>query len=273
MTYAVSPGFTKCSRSRACSRTYAGSFHRACCCSSAATRARSARSCATRSLSCARCAKYCCSGTARVRTTAQTAIANTAAREVSPLRRRFPASSAARFAAVVRVRRWTAGRRSRPDRRDVLVRRGAGRWRGRRIANGLARRFRRGRLLRQREGERPGVTRGVIELFLDAQQLVVLRDAFAPGRRTGLDLSAVGRNGEVGDRRVLGLTRAVAHHARVPIAVREADRVERLGQSADLVDLDEQRVAGTLADATREPLRIRDEDVVTDELDAVSELS
>src|SRR5688572_32554371 len=61
-------------------------------------------------------------------------------------------------------------------------------------------------------GERgpAGVARSVVELFLDAEQLVVLGHPFRPGGRTGLDLTAVGRDGEVGDRRVLGLAGPVA---------------------------------------------------------------
>lgn len=48
--------------------------------------------------------------------------------------------------------------------------------------------------------------RGVAELFLDAQKLIVLRDALAASRRTSFDLTGVRRDHEVGDRRVLGLT-------------------------------------------------------------------
>src|SRR5690606_14797274 len=87
------------------------------------------------------------------------------------------------------------------------------------------------------EGAPTGVARGVVELLLDAQQLVVFRDPLRTRRSTGLDLSAVGGHGEVGDRDVLGLARAVAHHAAVAVAVRQLDGVEGLGERADLVDL------------------------------------
>ena len=56
----------------------------------------------------------------------------------------------------------------------------------------------------------PGVRRVGAERLLDAQQLVVLGDAIRARRRAGLDLAAAGGDGEVGDRRVLGLARAVA---------------------------------------------------------------
>src|SRR4051794_22814499 len=64
-----------------------------------------------------------------------------------------------------------------------------------------------------REGRHTGVAGGVVELLLDAQQLVVLRHAVGPGRGSGLDLTAVGGHCEVGDGGVLGLARPVAHHA------------------------------------------------------------
>src|SRR5580693_8933856 len=54
----------------------------------------------------------------------------------------------------------------------------------------------------------PGVARGVAEQFLDAQQLVVLGHALAARGRPGLDLAAIGGDGEIGDRRVIGLAGA-----------------------------------------------------------------
>src|SRR3954462_11571645 len=49
------------------------------------------------------------------------------------------------------------------------------------------------------------------EDLLDAQELVVLGHAVRAGRRARLDLTAAGGHGEVGDRGVLGLPRAVRH--------------------------------------------------------------
>src|SRR5690349_7878408 len=99
------------------------------------------------------------------------------------------------------------------------------------------------------EAGRARINRAVAELFLDADELVVLCEPVRPREAAGLDLPAVGRDGEVGDGRVLGLARAVAHHRGVAAALRQADRLQRLGKRADLVDLDQQRVRETLADA------------------------
>src|SRR3954451_18257387 len=70
-------------------------------------------------------------------------------------------------------------------------------------------------------GERggPAVNGGLVELLLDPQELVVLRHALGPRGRAGLDLPRPDGDGEVGDRGVLGLAGAVAHHGPVPAAV------------------------------------------------------
>src|SRR5439155_9546612 len=122
-----------------------------------------------------------------------------------------------------------------------------------------------------RECPPAGVHRPLAQLLLDPEQLVVLRDAVAPRRRAGLDLARAERDREVGDRRVLGLARAVRHHGRVAVLVREPHGLDRLGQRPDLVDLDEDRVGDPALDAKPQPLRARDEDVVADELQAVAE--
>ena len=52
---------------------------------------------------------------------------------------------------------------------------------------------------------------------------------------------------------------------------RELDRVERLGQRSDLVQLDQDRVRDVLLDAAAQELGVRHEDVITDKLDAAAE--
>ncbi len=63
----------------------------------------------------------------------------------------------------------------------------------------------------------------------------------------------------------------MAHHAFVAAALRQRDRVESLGERADLVDLDEQRVGGAGLDAARQPLRVGDEQVVADDLNPLAD--
>ena len=56
------------------------------------------------------------------------------------------------------------------------------------------------------------------------------------------------------------------------MAVSHIDSVEGLGERTDLVDLDEDRVTAAFSDTATEVLYIRDEEVVTDELDLLAEL-
>src|SRR5690606_945931 len=122
-----------------------------------------------------------------------------------------------------------------------------------------------------REGRAAGVDAGVVELLLDAQELVVLVDALAAGGRAGLDLAGVDRHRQVGDRRVLGLTGTVGDHRGEAVALRERDGVEGLGEGTDLVELDQQGVRRALLDAAGEALGVGDEQVVADDLDALAD--
>src|SRR4051812_48563716 len=112
--------------------------------------------------------------------------------------------------------------------------------------------------------------RGAAKLLLDAQELVVLRDAIGAARRAGLDLSGSRRDGEVGDERVFRLTRPVRDDGEISRRTRHLDRLERFAQRADLVHFDQNRVADTILDATRETLGIRHEQIVADELAAIA---
>ena len=64
----------------------------------------------------------------------------------------------------------------------------------------------------------------------------------------------------------LGFARAMRHHGGIAGAMRHVDGGERLGQRADLVDLDEDRIGDPFLDAAREAFDVGDEQVVADEL-------
>src|SRR5829696_3559480 len=101
---------------------------------------------------------------------------------------------------------------------------------------------------RARQRSPPEVARVVAELVGDPEQPVVLGDPLGPGRRTGLDLAGAHGDDEVADRRVLGLAGAVGHDGGPSGAPREVDRVDRLGERPDLVELDQDGVRGPLVD-------------------------
>src|SRR5258708_27593336 len=54
-----------------------------------------------------------------------------------------------------------------------------------------------------------GEQRCAPQVFFDAQQLVVFRNAISAGQRTRLDLSSVGRDGQVRDEWIFSFARAM----------------------------------------------------------------
>src|SRR5207342_1231162 len=86
------------------------------------------------------------------------------------------------------------------------------------------------------EGVATGVPGIAPQLLLDPEQLVVLGDAIAAAQRTRLDLRGRGGDRDVGDGGVFGLARPVRDDRRVMRRIRHGDRLERLGQRANLVD-------------------------------------
>src|ERR1051326_66003 len=117
----------------------------------------------------------------------------------------------------------------------------------------------------------PGVARGPAKLLFDAQQLVVLVNAFAAGGRARLDLSRVGADGEIGDGRVLSFPGAMRNDAGKACLASELHGLQGLGDAADLVDLDQDRVRGALSDAPLQAFHISYEQVIADKLDAIAE--
>ena len=116
------------------------------------------------------------------------------------------------------------------------------------------------------------VNRVVAELLFDAEELVVFRDPVRAAHRAGLDLAAVGGDGDVGDGAVFGLAGAVAEHGGVGVFLGHLHGIEGLGERADLVHLDEDGVGHAELDALGEELGVGDEEVVADELGGLAEL-
>mmetsp|Transcript_896 Transcript_896/g.2413 ORF Transcript_896/g.2413 Transcript_896/m.2413 type:complete len:484 (-) Transcript_896:141-1592(-) len=108
------------------------------------------------------------------------------------------------------------------------------------------------------------------ELLLDAQQLVVLGQALGAAGRARLDLTGIEADGEVGDEGVLRLARAVARHHAPPRALGGAHGLDRLGDGADLVDLEQQRVARLLLDGALHADGVGHQQVVADDLHLVA---
>src|SRR5262249_37335868 len=107
--------------------------------------------------------------------------------------------------------------------------------------------------------EVPAIDRVAAQLLLDPQQLIVFRVAVAAAARTGLALTPVGRHSQIGNRRILRFTGAMAKHGRVGIAMGELDRIERLREGSDLIDLDQNGVGRAGFDALPQKLHVRHE--------------
>eukprot|EP00754_Rhynchopus_humris_P045974 Rhum_TRINITY_DN5459_c0_g1::Rhum_TRINITY_DN5459_c0_g1_i1::g.17314::m.17314 len=104
------------------------------------------------------------------------------------------------------------------------------------------------------------------QLLLNAQELVVLGGTLATARRAGLDLTRAQTDNEVRNVRVLGLTRPVRHHDGPAVLPAHLRRVDRLRDRADLVDLEQERVARVALDRLRDALHVRHRQVVADHL-------
>merc|ERR1712050_442955 len=90
---------------------------------------------------------------------------------------------------------------------------------------------------------RASVDRLVAKLLLDPHELVVLGIAIRSAWCSGLDLASAQRHSQICDGRVFRIPRAVgAHHT--PIALlAELHRVDGFGKAANLVHLEQQRIA------------------------------
>src|SRR5208283_214452 len=124
------------------------------------------------------------------------------------------------------------------------------------------------RLMKSPPAGKPGRT---AQLLLYTKQLVVFCDAVRPACRTGLYLPCPGRHNQVSDERVLGLSGPVGDHSGEPCTRRHLHRLERFGQRADLVYLDEDRVRYSFSYAAGQPFGVGHEEVVSHKLDLLAQ--
>src|SRR6266478_703327 len=110
-------------------------------------------------------------------------------------------------------------------------------------------------------------TGGRAQLFLDAEELVVLGDAVGAAGRAGLDLAGGSGHGEIGDESVFGFAGAVGDDGVVAGLAGHFDRIGRFADGADLIELDENGAGNSLLDAARKPRCVGDEEVISHQLD------
>lgn len=110
------------------------------------------------------------------------------------------------------------------------------------------------------------------ELLLNTENLVVLSEAVGTARRSRLDLTSAKSNDEVTNKVVFSLTRAMADHNAPAGGLTHVGGLNRLGDSADLVDLQEQSVAKLLVNTSLDTGRVGNQKVVTNNLDTLVKL-
>lgn len=81
------------------------------------------------------------------------------------------------------------------------------------------------------------------KFLLDSQDLVHLGNTLGTGRSTSLDLSSSKTHSDVGNSDILGLARSVRDHDAPTCSVGVFCRLDRFGECADLVYLQQQGVA------------------------------
>src|SRR5207245_9733809 len=79
----------------------------------------------------------------------------------------------------------------------------------------------------------------------------------------GLDLPHPGPHGQVGDEGVLRLAGAVRDHGAVSVGAGVRDALQRLGERADLIPLDEDRVRHALLDPAIQPFAVWSVEIVS----------
>src|SRR5882724_4597262 len=104
------------------------------------------------------------------------------------------------------------------------------------------------------------------KLFLDPQELVVFRNAIGARSRSRLDLSGCRRDRKVSDKRILRFARPVRNDRVITRLACQFDGVDRFCNTANLVQLDQNRVRDSIVDSARQPLGVGYEKVVANKL-------
>src|SRR5215218_1951393 len=109
------------------------------------------------------------------------------------------------------------------------------------------------------------------ERLLDAQHLVPFRHPLGAGEGADLELAGVPADRQVGDRHVLGLAGPGRDDRGEACRLPGVERRLGLGDGAGLVRLDQHRVAGAGPRRLAHAIGVRDEEIVADDMELVSE--
>src|SRR5690606_4138343 len=112
-----------------------------------------------------------------------------------------------------------------------------------------------------------------LQLLLDPQQLIVLGNPIRTAQGACLDLSSGSTHCQIGNCRIFGFAGTVRNHRRVSRVFSHFNGVQSLGQAANLVKLDQNRVASLLLDTFFQNLGVGDKQVITDQLHTITQLA
>ena len=105
-------------------------------------------------------------------------------------------------------------------------------------------------------------------LLLDAHQLVILCQPLRSAGRPGLNLSRRQSHRQIGNVRILGLSRPVARHHTPSRLLGNLHRLDRLRQRPNLVHLEQQRIARLLLNRLLDSSRVRNQQIIAHQLNA-----
>ena len=94
------------------------------------------------------------------------------------------------------------------------------------------------------------------------QQLIVFGDPVHPCRGPRLDLTGSCGHRQITYERIVRFAGPVGYDGRVSVTACQSDDFQRFGKGSDLVQFDKDRVGSALLDASRQLLRVRDEEIV-----------
>src|SRR6188768_3198566 len=111
---------------------------------------------------------------------------------------------------------------------------------------------------------------GIAEVLFDPQKLVVFCDAVGSAKTAGFDLAGVHSDGEVGNEGVFRFSGTMRNNGGHVIRARELDCIECFRERPDLIHFNKDRVCSSLFDSPLKEFYIRYEQVVANELDAIT---
>ena len=124
------------------------------------------------------------------------------------------------------------------------------------------------RVQRETTAVRPAL---LSELLFNPQKLVIFRHAIGTARRSGFNLSGIYRYCNIGYEGILRLARTVGNHCGISRFFRHLYGIKALCQRTYLVYFDKDRVGHALFDSSAEPLGICNEEIVSHQLNLLTE--